>query len=162
MYLGSFILKSINKMLETGFKQYQYFIFLQYHKSGFWQSEWMGLRDFQQIVYLAQPGNITFVPWINILFLVIALLIRSFVDKGVCLCICVFVFLCMSRREQLEEQLGSNLFSKLSETSPNWSQWPGLSPNSRLSSLSFVENLFSLNMFSIFTNHYPNPSKCFS
>ena len=67
MYLGSLIFKSINKMLETGFKQYRYFIFLQNHKSGFWQSEWMGLRDFQQIVYiyLAQPGNITFVPWIS-------------------------------------------------------------------------------------------------
>ena len=25
----------------------------------------MGLRDFQQIVYLAHPGNITFVPWIS-------------------------------------------------------------------------------------------------
>ena len=99
MYLGSFILKSINKMLETGFKQYQYFIFLQYHKSGFWQSEWMGLWDFQQIVYLAQPGNITFAPWIS-----------SFLSSHcsydplwtrvwcgsvfVYLCICVFVYLC--------------------------------------------------------------------
>ena len=157
MYLGSFILKSINKMLETGFKQYQYFIFLQYHKSGFWQSEWMGLRDFQQIVYLAHPRNITFVPWIS-----------SFLSSHCSynplwsrVTGCVFVYLCMSRREQLEEQLGSNLFSKLSETSPNWSQWPGLSPNSGLSSLSFVENLFSLNILSIFTNHCPNPSKCF-